>query len=108
MGICRAGSSSRQPTISDVSQVLELRPGVLRLLCGSSRRELITSAERMSGLGAMTGAAQVTVNAGSPVVGKTMRHADLHPGLLVTSVSRGERVFFPPAIPCSRSVITSW
>ena len=59
------------------------------------RQELVTSAERMSDLGVTTGAAQVTVSAASAVAGKTLRTADLPPGLLVTSISRGERVFFP-------------
>ena len=59
------------------------------------RQELVTSAERMSDLGVMTGAAQVTVTADSPVAGRTLRSAGLPPGLLVTSISRGDRVFFP-------------
>jgi trk system potassium uptake protein TrkA len=59
------------------------------------RQELVTSAERMSDLGAMTGAAQVTVTAASPIAGKTLRQAGLPAGLLITSISRGDGVFFP-------------
>jgi chloride channel protein, CIC family len=59
------------------------------------RQELVTSAERMSDLGAMAGAAQVTVIAASPIAGKTLRQAGLPGGLLITSVTRGDKVFFP-------------
>ncbi len=59
------------------------------------RQELVTSAERISELGAQTGATQVTVNAGSPLSGRMLRDARLPPGLLVTSISRGDNVFFP-------------
>jgi H+/Cl- antiporter ClcA len=59
------------------------------------RQELAGSAERMSGLGVGAGAAQVTLGAHSPVAGKSLRQADLPSGLLVTSVTRGERVFVP-------------
>ena len=59
------------------------------------RQELLTSAERVSELGTTTGASLVTVNAGSPLTGRTLRHAGLPPGLLITSLSRGDRVFFP-------------
>ncbi len=59
------------------------------------RQELVSSAERMSDLGAMTGAAQVTIISTSPMVGKTLRQAGLPAGLLITSISRGDKVFFP-------------
>ncbi len=59
------------------------------------RQELVTSAEGMNDLGAMTGAAQVTVTAASPVAGKRLRQAGLPAGLLITSISRGDKVFFP-------------
>ena len=59
------------------------------------RRELLTSAERMTDLGVITGAAQVTVTAHSPVAGQSLRSAHLPAGLLVTSVSRDEVVFLP-------------
>jgi H+/Cl- antiporter ClcA len=59
------------------------------------RQELVSSAERMSDLGTMTGAAQVTITSTSPMTGKTLRQAGLPAGLLITSISRGDRVFFP-------------
>ncbi len=59
------------------------------------RQELLSSAERISELGTTTGATLVTVNPGSPLTGKRLRHAGLPPGLLVTSLSRGDKVFFP-------------
>jgi CIC family chloride channel protein len=59
------------------------------------RQELVSSAERMSDLGAMTGTAQVTITPTSPMAGKTLRQAELPAGLLITSISRGDRVFFP-------------
>lgn len=59
------------------------------------RRELLTSAERMGDLGVTTGAAHVTVTTDSPVAGRSLRHARLPAGLLVSSVARGEVVFFP-------------
>ena len=70
------------------------------------RQELVTSAERMSDLGVTTGAAQVTVTAGSPVAGKTLRTADLPAGLLITSISRGARCSSPPATTHWKSVTT--
>jgi CIC family chloride channel protein len=59
------------------------------------RQELAGSAERMSGLGARSGASQVTIDAHSSITGKTLRQALLPKGLLVTSVTRGDRVFVP-------------
>jgi H+/Cl- antiporter ClcA/predicted transcriptional regulator len=59
------------------------------------RQELVTSAERVSVLGAIAGAAQVTVTEASPIAGKTLRQAGLPAGLLITSISRGDTVFFP-------------
>ncbi len=59
------------------------------------RQELVRGAEHIGELGASTGGAQVTVNVGSPVTGKKIRHAGLPPGVLITSISRGDRVFFP-------------
>ena len=43
----------------------------------------------------MTGTAQVTVTSASPMAGKTLRQAGLPAGLLITSISRGDTVFFP-------------
>jgi trk system potassium uptake protein TrkA len=59
------------------------------------RQELAGSAERMNGLGLGAGAAQITLRAHSPLAGKSLRQADLPSGLLVTSVTRGDRVFVP-------------
>ena len=59
------------------------------------RQELVLSAERMSGLGIGAGTAQVTISASSPIAGKQLRQADLPNGLLVTSVTRDDRVFVP-------------
>ena len=59
------------------------------------RQELVTSAERVSELGATAGATQVTVAADSPVAGRALRLAGLPSGLLITSISRGGRVFLP-------------
>ncbi len=59
------------------------------------RRELLASAERMSDLGVITGSAQVTVTGESSVAGQSLRRAQLPAGLLVTSVSRDDVVFFP-------------
>jgi CBS domain-containing protein len=59
------------------------------------RQELVMSAERMGDLGRTTGAAQVTVTAASPIAGRTLRQSGLPAGLLITSISRGDRTFFP-------------
>ena len=59
------------------------------------RQELVTSAERMSDLGVTTGATHVTLTADSAVVGKTLRHAELPAGLLVTSISRDDKLLYP-------------
>ena len=59
------------------------------------RQELAGSAERMSGLGASTGASQVTLDAHSRISGKDLRQADLPKGLLITSITRGDHVFVP-------------
>jgi chloride channel protein, CIC family len=59
------------------------------------RQELAGSAERMSGLGLGAGAAQITLGAHSSLAGKSLQQADLPSGLLVTSVTRDDRVFVP-------------
>ena len=61
----------------------------------ADRHELVSSVERMSDLGVTAGATQVTMTPDSAVVGKTLRHADFPPGLLVTSISRGDKVLYP-------------
>jgi len=59
------------------------------------RQELAEGAEQMSGLGAEAGVSVVTIRGDSPISGKTLRQAGLPNGLLVTSVTRGDRVFVP-------------
>jgi chloride channel protein, CIC family len=59
------------------------------------RTELVASAERLSEMGTMTGAALVTIAARSPIVGKTLRQAALPGGLLITSITRGDQTFVP-------------
>jgi H+/Cl- antiporter ClcA len=59
------------------------------------RSELAASAERLSEMGTMTGAASVTIGARSPIVGQTLRRAQLPSGLLITSITRGDRTFVP-------------
>jgi uncharacterized transporter YbjL len=59
------------------------------------RQELAGSAERMSGLGAIAGVSLVTISGDSPISGKTLRQAGLAKGLLITSITRGDRVFVP-------------
>jgi CIC family chloride channel protein len=59
------------------------------------RQELLTSAERVSELGAMTGTSQVIITAELPIIDKSLRSAGLPRGLLITSVRRGDRVFVP-------------
>jgi CIC family chloride channel protein len=59
------------------------------------RQELVGSAERVSGLGASAGISLVTIRCDSPLSHKTLRQAGLPKGLLITSVTRGDRVFVP-------------
>jgi Trk K+ transport system NAD-binding subunit len=59
------------------------------------RQELAGSAERVGGLGAKTGISLVTIRNDSPMSGKTLRQAGLPKGLVITSVTRGDRVFVP-------------
>jgi CIC family chloride channel protein len=59
------------------------------------RLELAGTAERMSGLGASAGVSLLTISGDSPMAGKTLRQAALPKGLLITSVTRGDRVFVP-------------
>jgi CBS domain-containing protein len=61
------------------------------------RQELAGNAERMNGLGARAGISLVTIRDDSPMAGKTLRQAGLPKGLLITSVTRGDRVFVPNA-----------
>jgi len=59
------------------------------------RQELVASAERVGGLGGITGASQMTITADSPITNKTLRQAGLPKGLLITSITRGDQVFVP-------------
>ena len=59
------------------------------------RQELATSAERVSQLGAVTGAARVTLCAHSTLAGKLLRRAGLPKGQLITSITRGDQTFVP-------------
>ena len=58
-------------------------------------QELLTGAQRLSDLGAITGTSQVTITAESLIVGKTLRSARLPKGLLVTSLTRRDHVLVP-------------
>jgi H+/Cl- antiporter ClcA/CBS-domain-containing membrane protein len=62
---------------------------------GAYRSELAASAERLSEMGTMTGAALVTIGARSPIVGQTLRRTQLPSGLLITSITRGDTTFVP-------------
>ncbi len=59
------------------------------------RQELVASAERVSELGGITGASQMTITADSPITNKALRWAGLPKGLLITSITRGDQVFVP-------------
>jgi len=59
------------------------------------RQELAAGAERVSELGAMTGASRVTISSDSTIAGKSLRQAGLPKGLLITSISRGDAIFVP-------------
>jgi CBS domain-containing protein len=59
------------------------------------RQELAESVERVNGLGAEAGVSLLTIRGDSPMSGKTLRDAGLPKGLLVTSVTRSDRVFVP-------------
>jgi CIC family chloride channel protein len=59
------------------------------------RQELVASAERVSELGPMTGASRVTLSAASTLTGKVLRRSGLPKGLLITSITRGDKSFVP-------------
>ena len=59
------------------------------------RQELIASAERATEVDELTGASQVVIAADSPLAGLTLRSARLPKGLLITSVSRADKVLVP-------------
>ena len=88
-----AAAQSWVPVLDDERRVV----GTLSIsdVVRAYRQELVTSAERIGELGVTPGAAQVTVSADSSVAGLTLRRAHLPAGVLVTSVARGDMVFFP-------------
>jgi K+/H+ antiporter YhaU regulatory subunit KhtT len=88
-----AASQSWVPVLDDERRVV----GTLSIsdVVRAYRQELVTSAEGIGELGVTPGAVQVTVSADSTVAGLTLRRAHLPAGVLVTSVARGEMVFFP-------------
>jgi chloride channel protein, CIC family len=59
------------------------------------RQELVASAERVNDLGPMTGASRVTLSASSTLTGKALRRSGLPRGLLITSITRGDKTFVP-------------
>jgi CBS domain-containing protein len=88
-----AAPQSWVPVLDDERRVV----GTLSVsdVVGAYREELVTSAQRVSELGVTAGVTQVTVTADSRVAGSTLRMAGLPPGFLITSISRGGKVFFP-------------
>ena len=81
------------PVLSDDRRVI----GTLSIsdIVRAYRQELAGSAERMNGLGTRAGVSLLTISGDSPMAGKTLRQAALPKGLLITSVTRGDRVFVP-------------
>jgi chloride channel protein, CIC family len=71
--------------------------GVLSIsdLMASYRRELLASAQRVSALGAASGAFELSVVEGSDLAGRTLRAAELPEGSLVTSIARNGEVLTP-------------
>jgi CBS domain-containing protein len=64
-------------------------------LVASYRRELLASAQRVSALGASSGAFELAVAENSGLAGQTLRAADLPEGALVTSIARNGEVLAP-------------
>ena len=71
--------------------------GVLSIsdLVASYRRELLASAQRVSALGAASGAFELCVGEDSDLAGHTLRTAELPEGSLVTSIARNGEVLTP-------------
>ena len=71
--------------------------GVLSIsdLVASYRRELFASAQRVSALGAASGAFELCVGEDSGLAGHTLRTAELPEGSLVTSIARNGEVLTP-------------
>ena len=64
-------------------------------LVASYRRELLASAQRVSSLGAASGAFELCVGEDSDLAGHTLRAAQLPEGSLVTSIARNGEVLTP-------------
>ncbi len=71
--------------------------GILAIsdLVATYRRELLASAQRVSALGAASGAFELCVGEGSGLAGRTLRAARLPEGSLVTSIARKGEVLTP-------------
>ena len=81
------------PVLDDDRRVI----GTLSIsdLVAAYRRELLASAQRMSALGASTGAFEVLITDDLGLAGQTLRSAHLPDGTLVTSIARNGRVLTP-------------
>ena len=64
-------------------------------LVAAYRVELLASAQRVSALGAATGAFELAVTVQSPLAGQALRTANLPEGTLVTSIARDGEVLMP-------------
>ena len=64
-------------------------------LVAAYRAELLASAQRVSALGAATGAFELAVSVHSPLAGQPLRTAELPAGTLVTSIARDGEVLMP-------------
>ena len=64
-------------------------------LVAAYRAELLASAQRMSALGAATGAFELAVTERSGLAGQALRTADLPRGTLVTSIARDGEILTP-------------
>ncbi|HEY1653304.1 MAG TPA: chloride channel protein [Acidimicrobiales bacterium] len=81
------------PVLDDDRRVV----GILSIsdLVTAYRRELLASAQRVSALGARSGAFELSVTDDSGLAGHTLRSADLPEGTFVTSIARNGRVVTP-------------
>ena len=88
-----ASEMSWVPVLDDDRRVV----GTLSIsdLVASYRVELLASAQRVSELGAATGAFELAVTERSGLVGHALRTADLPVGTLVTSIARNGEVLMP-------------
>jgi Trk K+ transport system NAD-binding subunit len=64
-------------------------------LVAAYRSELLSSAQRVSALGAASGAFELAVTEGSGLAGQALRTAELPEGTLVTSIARNGEVLTP-------------